>query len=195
MDIAGFLKHYSGYSPTTVSAYGNTLEMLEKRINGAEPTEDEVRKFLKSFKVGTTVQRHKAALKRYFAYKRWPPWIFEPREFARARKRLPRYLSTDEIQKLLAAAREDRDKLFITTLFSTGMRIAELLSLTGENLETDGIRFIGKRGKERVIPIADGSLMKDLRAYAVKQKGKLFPGSYYDYWVLLRKLCLVAGVE
>ncbi|TKC61326.1 integrase [Pedobacter hiemivivus] len=49
-----------------------------------------------------------------------------------------------------------RDKLIIETFFGTGMRLAELLSLKeGDiNFYDSTIRVMGKRSKERVIPIS-----------------------------------------
>lgn len=193
MDIKGFLKHYSGLSELTKRVYGNTLIMLERQTETAEPTDDEVRRFLKGFKVGTTLQRHKAAVKRYFIYKK-RAWIFDSKEFATAHKKLPRYLSREQVDQLIGQAGDIEERMFVKTLFLTGIRIAELMSLTLESIEPDGIRFVGKRGKERFVPVLDEGFMGELRAYAKGYKGELFPGKYYDYWLALRRLCLDAGV-
>lgn len=194
MDIKGFIKHYSGLSELTMKVYENTLLMLEKRLLNKEPTDDDVREFLKEFKVGTTLQRHKAAIKRYFIYKQ-RPWIFDSKEFATARKKLPHYLRREQIDQLIEHASDDHDRMFVKTLFMTGTRIAELMSLTGESIEPDGVKFTGKRNKERFVPILDGDFMKELQVYAKGCKGRLFPKRYYDYWLTLRRLCLEAGVE
>lgn len=168
--------------------------MLERRIAGDEPTEDEVRDFLRSFKKGTTIQRHKATIRKYFTYKRWV-WDFDAREFTQARRRLPRYLPREEVNRLIENAQDEHDRMFVKTLFMTGMRIAELRGLTKESIESDGVRFIGKGNKERVVPILDKDFMNELKAYASKCEGRLFPKSYYDYWLTLRRLCLQSGVE
>jgi len=194
MDINGFLEHYSGLSHLTRIAYQNTLEMINRRITGDEPTDDDVREFLREFKLGTTMQRHKAALKRYYLYKGLP-WGFDPKEFTPAKKRLPRYLDREGVNKLINQAHDERERMFVKTLFITGVRIAELMSLTSENIEPGGIRFIGKREKERVVPILDNDFLQELKEYARKQKGKLFPSSYFNYWLLLRRLCIESGME
>lgn len=194
MDITGFTKHYSGLSPLTRKAYENTLLMLEKRVGDVEPTDDQVRKFLKGFKVGTTLQRHKAAIKRYFIYRK-RPWVFDSKEFATVHKKLPKYLSREKVDLLIKSAKDIHETMFIRTLFITGIRIAELMSLTRDNLEDEGIRFTGKRNKERFVFILDNDFLQEFKAYARGCPGKLFPKSYYDYWILLRRLCLVAGVE
>jgi integrase/recombinase XerD len=194
MDITGFLNHYSGLSESSKRAYRNTLVMLERKITDNEPTEDEARNFLKAFKKGTTLQRHKAAIKKYFTYKRWV-WGFDAREFIPARRRLPRYLSREEVNKLVENAGDEHIRMFVKTLFMAGARIAELMSLTNESIEADGVRVTGKGDKERFVPIPDSNFMSRLKMYASKCKGRLFPESYYNYWLTLRRLCLQAGVE
>lgn len=194
MDIAGFLKHYSGLSKLTKKAYGNTLLKLESRIGNSEPTDADVRKFLKKFKLGTTLQRHKAAVKRYLTYKK-QPWVFDSKEFATVHKKLPKYLSREKVQMLIDNAGNEDEAMFIETLFITGIRIAELQSLTIDSLNDDGIQFTGKGDKERLVPITDKAFLLKLHSYAKKQKGLLFPLKYYDYWLLLRKLCLQTGIQ
>lgn len=46
-----------------------------------------------------------------------------------------------------------RDKLIIDLLYATGIRRAELISLTTSNVQFDMIKVVGKRDKERLIPI------------------------------------------
>lgn len=194
MDIKGFIKHYSGLSKLTMRVYENTLLMLEKRLTSKEPTDDDVREFLKEFKVGTTLQRHKAAIKRYFTYQK-RPWTFDSKEFVAAHKKLPNYLRREQVDQLIEHTQDDHERMFIKTLFMTGIRIAELMSLTKESIEPDGVKFTGKRNKERFVPIIDGTFMSELRDYAKGCKGRLFPGKYFNYWLTLRRLCLEAGVE
>ena len=194
MDIAGFLKKYSGLSALTRKAYENTLLMLETKVENDEPTDDEVRKFLKHFKIGTTLQRHKAAIKRYFTYKQ-RPWVFDSKEFATVHKKLPKYLSREKIVLLIEHAKNQQDRMFVETLFITGIRIAELMSLTADSIEAEGIRFTGKRNKERFVFILERDFLAALEKYAKTCQGRLFPDTYYNYWLLLRRLCLETGVE
>ena len=67
-----------------------------------------------------------------------------------------------------------RDRLIVETLFGTGMRLAELLSLkeTDINFYDSTIRVIGKRNKERVIPIGKtlGQQLKEYVALKTLQK-------------------------
>ena len=75
----------------------------------------------------------------------------------RARRRLPRFLYQGEVEKLLAAPDPAtplglRDRALLETLYATGLRVAELVSLTAEQArETAELRVVGKRGKQRLV--------------------------------------------
>jgi len=194
MDIEGFLQHYDGLKDTTKQAYNNTFLMLERGIASDEPTDEEVKTFLQRFKKGTTLQRHKSAIKRYFVYQR-RPWLFDSKEFIPAQKRLPRYLRREVIDQLIETAEEGHDRMAIKTLFMAGLRIAELMELKAGNIEPAGIKLVGKGDKERYVPISDRAFLSEIQEYARNTNGKLFPGKYFDYWMFLKRLCLETGVE
>lgn len=74
-------------------------------------------------------------------------------------QRLMVTLGGEEYRRMLAAARKspfrDRETAIVVTLFDTGLRLAEVASLTVEDVRfADGlIRVIGKGNKERVVPL------------------------------------------
>ena len=77
-------------------------------------------------------------------------------------KSLPNYVRESEMEQLVALHEEPkntfeevRDQLALMLLYGTGMRLAELLQLTRQqiNLPAKTLRVIGKRNKERVIPM------------------------------------------
>ena len=81
---------------------------------------------------------------------------------------LPRVLSEDEVERLLAAceaggamrARPQRQRTAraaIEILYATGMRISEMLSLRADSLATEAPMLLirGKGGRERVVPLSD----------------------------------------
>lgn len=80
----------------------------------------------------------------------------------RAWKSLPRYLSVEEIDRLLAqpdlgTPRGLRDRALIELLYATGMRVSELIALRSAdvNLEASYLTCTGKGDKQRLIPIGD----------------------------------------
>jgi integrase/recombinase XerD len=84
----------------------------------------------------------------------------------RAWRSLPRYLSVDEIDRLMAqpdvaTARGLRDRALIELLYATGMRVSELISLrpADVNLEASYLTCTGKGDKQRIVPIGDEAAM------------------------------------
>ena len=80
----------------------------------------------------------------------------------RAWKTLPRYLSIEEIDQLLAqpdvaTPRGLRDRALIELLYATGMRVSELIGLrpADVNLEASYLTCTGKGDKQRIVPIGE----------------------------------------
>jgi integrase/recombinase XerC len=78
----------------------------------------------------------------------------------RAGRRLPHFLSTEQVAQLLEAPPANqplglRDRAILETLYSAGLRVAELASLNVPdwNRDADILRVIGKGRKERVAPV------------------------------------------
>ena len=93
-------------------------------------------------------------------------------------KTLPTYLRESEMEQVFAQQEipkntfeEVRDQLVLMLLYGTGMRLAELIQLTHQqvNLSAKTLRVIGKRNKERIIPMP--TILVDL----VKQYQALNP--------------------
>ena len=70
-----------------------------------------------------------------------------------SRPKIPRTLSTAEIDDLLNAAGTERDYTVLAVLLDTGMRVGELASMTRENVRPSSIVVSGKTG-ERIVPIS-----------------------------------------
>ena len=110
----------------------------------------------------TTTARKVAALKSFFNFLVQEEAIEEdPTEFLsapRVGRSLPKFLSEDEVAKLLdQASKEDapegkRDWAMLELLYATGMRVSELVSLNVQdvNLEAGYVRCMGKGSKERI---------------------------------------------
>jgi integrase/recombinase XerD len=81
-------------------------------------------------------------------------------EMPRAAKRLPAFLDVDEVERLLAipdptTPRGLRDRAMIETMYATGLRVTELVTLPadGVELERGFVLVRGKGSKERVVPL------------------------------------------
>jgi integrase/recombinase XerC len=76
-------------------------------------------------------------------------------------KKLPNFLEEDEIAKLLEAPGKDamglRDRAILETLYSTGMRVSEIVGMDIDNCDLISgiIRVYGKGKKQRLVPIGE----------------------------------------
>jgi integrase/recombinase XerC len=74
-------------------------------------------------------------------------------------KRLPEFLKKDEIGSLLEASYQMNDfvslrnRLIILLFYQCGIRLSELVNLKEAYVENNSIRVIGKRNKERIVPL------------------------------------------
>ena len=83
----------------------------------------------------------------------------------RKEKRLPKFLDEKEMVKLVEAPDgknilEVRDRAVLETLYSTGIRVSELVGLNSAAVDFIGgvIRVSGKGRKERIVPIGEKAL-------------------------------------
>ncbi len=80
-------------------------------------------------------------------------------------KKLPKFLEYDEVKRLLESVPTDnwlgaRDKAILESLYSTGMRVSELVSLNMDDVDFLGevVHIRGKGKKERITPIGTSAL-------------------------------------
>lgn len=82
-------------------------------------------------------------------------------ELPKLKKTLPTVLSHKEIESLLdielVTKYDYRNKAMLELLYSSGLRVSELVNLTvyDVQLSENIVRIIGKGGKERIVPIDD----------------------------------------
>lgn len=107
---------------------------------------------------------------------------------------LPKVLSIEEIEELLAAPNVDkpqglRDRAMLEILYATGMRISECISLNMEDLHlTMGfVRCFGKGGKERIIPLGRTALSA-CEEYLKAGRPKLIKPSYRTDAIFVNQL-------
>lgn len=87
-------------------------------------------------------------------------------------KRLPQFVADKDIRRLLNSVEftEDwqgkTDKLLISILYNTGIRLSELISLkpSSINFSNSSIKVIGKGNKERIIPVS-ADLLNEIKKY------------------------------
>ena len=136
----------------------------------------------------------------------------------RAWKSLPRYLSVEDVDRLLrqpdvSTARGLRDRALIELLYATGMRVSELIGLrpADVNLDASYLTCTGKGEKQRIVPIGDeaaawvGRYIRDARAQLMGKRNspRLFvnargggPGlTRVGFWKILKGYARKAGFK
>ena len=130
-------------------------------------------------------------------------------------KKLPNYLTVEEINKLLDIKLNDaysyRNKAMLELLYATGLRISELINLQFSNIDLndDLIRVMGKGSKERMVPINEVA-HKYLKTYideyrntilGLKQSDYLFisnakkPITRQGFFKIIKKECKNKGIN
>jgi integrase/recombinase XerD len=201
--ISSFLLHVKvekGLSPNTVSAYRRDLAKfqayVQKRKLALEAvTRDELVDFLASLYrqklESRTVARHLVTLRNFFRFAQIQEIVpADPSinlESPKIRRSLPGYLRLEEVERLLAQPNAAtplglRDRAMLEVLYSTGLRVSELIGLKIADLDSKVgcVRCIGKGDKERIVPVgrkAIGMVEKYLRDARPKLLGKGKPAS------------------
>jgi integrase/recombinase XerC len=172
-----YIKFEKRYSPHTVSAYQSDLDQFFTFLNEPEPTilhpaeitYQHIRNWMVHLMNGMTarsVNRKIATLRKYFKFLLREGLIVENPtsriQSPKITKHLPVVVEDEKLNALLndnEVFAEDfegvRDKLVIETLFGTGIRLAELVNLKEHdiNLYDGTIKVLGKRNKERIVPV------------------------------------------
>ncbi len=94
-------------------------------------------------------------------------------------RKLPVVLSVEEVEEILkkpddSKALEIRDKAILETMYASGLRVSEVISLVIENIFFDEgfLRVIGKGSKERLVPIGNSAL-KCIEKYLNEVRNKI----------------------
>jgi|MonGeyMetagenome_1017769.scaffolds.fasta_scaffold19090_1 integrase/recombinase XerD len=112
-------------------------------------------------------------------------------------KRLPKFITYDELNKLLENTNNYRDKLIIKFLFYTGVRVSELIKIKKNDIifEEGFVKVYGKGGKERIVPIPK-ELLNELKDYINKiNTENIFPLSSRQVERIIKNVAEKAGIN
>ncbi|MFH1856438.1 MAG: tyrosine-type recombinase/integrase [Candidatus Omnitrophota bacterium] len=113
-----------------------------------------------------------------------------------------RYLTEEDIRQLVEGCKKERDKLLITLLFQTGVRISEALALTPAAIHNfegkPAMEIIGKGKKLRMVALPV-NLKEKLESYAyrakIEPKMKFFDINRSRAWQILNEVSKAVGIE
>lgn len=176
-----------GYKATTIRSYCSVLIKYMEALQGKhikDSTVKDYEKYITSLydndQSDSQVNTYNSALK-YCFKKVYINTDIITKNLIRPRKgrKLPKILSVNEIDRLLRATENIKHVTLLYTLYSSGLRLNEILSLQLTDLSWDRAQILvrGKGGKERIVPMAD-ELKRMLIQYYDKYKPEfwLFEG-------------------
>jgi integrase/recombinase XerD len=193
--IDRFIRHIGverGLSYNTVSAYGSDLSRFSDYLREAEIVdaglveEGHILSFMERLAAeGISARsrvRYLSSIRLFFTFlvkedeiKAHPMELLDSPTFMR---RLPEYLTTQEVKKLLAAPDDQnpsgiRDRAMLEVLYASGLRVSELLGLTADriNLDVGFLIVVGKGNKERVVPLGLEAISRVNRYLAEARPG------------------------
>lgn len=190
-----YLQFEKRFSPHTVTAYKNDLDQFSQFIVSFQPellnvTHQHVRTWIVSLMddgiEARTINRKISSLRSFYKFLQREDLIGNsPMIYVRAPKipkRLPIVITEQKMDNLLDAQdvfsndfQGIRDRLIVELLYGTGMRLSELVNLSDHdiNVYEQQIKVLGKRNKERIIPISN-SLIKLIGDYQLHKLNQNF---------------------
>jgi integrase/recombinase XerD len=169
-----YLTYERGLSARTVAAYGRDLEKWHELVtaNGARGPSDVTPRLLREWVFAlkdaglapTSIRRAQSAVRTYYAFLTADGAVTadptDRLESPKIARKLPEFLSIDEVERLLEASDETkalywRDRAILELLYASGMRVSELVDIpiAALDLEEGIATVVGKGAKERIVPI------------------------------------------
>ncbi len=179
------------YAQSTVDAYISAVEDFARYFR--QPPDrlgpDHIRQFqlylIRDRKLAVnTVKQRMAAIQFFFLRTLKRAYLKEEFPYPKAPRRLPSILSQEEVTRLIDAAANLSHRAMLMTLYSTGIRRAELVHLKVGDVDSQRMVIHiheGKGRKDRDVPLS-AKLLETLREYwrCVKPRNYLFPGQSAD---------------
>jgi integrase/recombinase XerD len=165
-----------GFSPLTVRNYSffvkKFLEKIDKNVE--ELNEDDAKAYLGEMfdsKSKNTIMLAAASLK--FFYVETLGKDFTNVRIPKKDRKLPEVLTKEEVRRLIDSADNIKSRLIISMLYSSGLRVSELVNLKVEDLdlkEKTGWVRRGKGGKDRLLTFS-GNLSDEFQKF-LEDRGK-----------------------
>ena len=203
-DFLQYIKYIKHYSPHTVLSYQKDLEQFffysgfdagsEESAVNAQNIREWMVHLMENGNTARTTNRKISAIKRYFGYL-LKEGIINTNPAKRVLtpkmdKKLPVFVSEDHMDNLLDQVEfgDDyigfRNRVLIETFYNTGMRLSELVNLQIGDVDFSQrtIKVLGKRNKERIIPISP--VFYELLQEYINARSEEFPGLKVEYLFL-----------
>ncbi len=184
-DFLNYLRYERNYSSQTIISYSRDIDkffrfLSEEGLDMEEVDQIVIRNFLtdelNSGVSKRSCKRRLCALRHFYKYMvrremvKDNPFVFV--SSPKTEKTLPKFLYKDQVREILDEnkKRDDllayRDQAILSTLYYSGIRASELVSLELQSvsLPRRTLRVLGKGNKERIVPISE-ECKKDIETY------------------------------
>ncbi len=215
--FAAYLRLDKGLSANSISSYVSDLELflsITKLKSFKDATEENIDAYFTALwtqKLRTaSVQRKLSSLRAFFQFRADLKNPTRNVELPKKKRSLPKALSRQDIEKLLAApdlstSEGIRERIMLDLLYACGLRVSELVEIKRSQVLLDKklLRIKGKGSKERLIPFGDET-HKRLSHYLDEvypklnpafQEDRLFPFTRQAFWLRLKGLAKEAGLK
>lgn len=180
VDVVQFLTFLHHHHPQMIADGPENLNQIDSNI---------VRAFIADLLQGhhpASVARKLSSLRTFFKF-----WMRQKKmdqnpaksvATPKVPKRVPRFLSEEETNTLLhvpmgATFQERRDRAILELLYSSGVRVSELVGVNLSDLDSVGmLRVLGKGRKERLVPVGKPA-QEAIRDYVEFRNKVAVPGS------------------
>ena len=199
-----YLSVEKGLSRNTVNAYATDLKkyLLFAKEQGREVEKagkSDILNFLELLRGNgqsiSTVCRYISSIKALYKFllleKRIQDDPTENLQTPRKWERVPKALSVSDVKDLLRATFSAktalRDSSMLELLYSSGLRVSELVSIKLGDIHFDAgfIRVLGKGSKERIVPVNQRALEK-IRDYSEKERPEILKKKQSPYLFVTR---------
>lgn len=197
-----------GYSQNSIINYESCIQVFLSKIDKDHPkniNENEIKNFLSTCIRANTQRNYQSAIKLFYEICLNQKNKFKNIPYTKTEKKLPIVLSQEEVQKMFDVCENTKHKVILALLYSTGMRVSELISLKWEHLDRSRgiINIIGGKGnKDRQVMLSNDlhplleKYWKEHKSLPYILKGQ-FSEQYSDRSVgqVMKQLAKKAGIN
>jgi len=159
-----------GFSKETIKSYtyhvGRFLDFISKsRLNMSN---DSIKRYLLIQNIGINTSRLQyASISFFFREILQKPFSFEQVPIKKKEKQLPKVISKEKVKQMIDLTENLKHKLIIKILYSSGLRLQELINLKRKEIDFErGILNVNKgKGKKDRITLISENLKLDLLKY------------------------------
>lgn len=217
-----------GLSKNTLAAYRSDLTLFAAWLEQCDQTlqaacRDDLAAYLALFSRQSRASSQRRLLSSWRRYYRWlieeerikidPTALIDP---PTPGQRFPSTLTEKQVEALLAAPDTDtpqglRDRAMLEVLYSSGLRVTELTTLTTFSVQLDPgvVRILGKGNRERLVPLGELAV-EWLQRYYLEARPALLAGkpsehvfvtrfgsamSRQMFWRLVKQYGIQAGIN